>query len=469
MNGQNPILNNLPFEAIRIGQSASLTRTAGRDDIDLFAALSGDINPAHTDANFAAHDPFGHIIVHGMWTAALISAALGTRLPGPGTIYLDQDLQFRHPVAPGDTITATVTVKEKRQEKRIVLLDTRCLNQLGQTVLLGTATVIAPAEPMQWQPLPPPDISIRRRDHYRRFIAQAKASRAPRTAVVYPCSAHAIGAAAQARDEGLLDPILIGPQTRIRLAAEQADVDLAGMAIEAVQDAPGAACARALELAAAGRAACLMTDSLHSKVLLAAIAAPGSGLRGDRHLSHAYVMDAPAHARPLVVTDALINIRPDVDRKRDICQNAIDLLSALGVEKPRVAVLAAVETVDAGMPSTLDAAALTTMAARGQITGGIVDGPLAFDHAMGIAAHDKGISAPDAERADVLLAPDLDAASLLARQQMYFAGADAAGLVLGARLPILLAGRSDSLQARLASAALAQLLIRHSDRQPKPA
>ncbi|SDG10571.1 bifunctional enoyl-CoA hydratase/phosphate acetyltransferase [Paraburkholderia phenazinium] len=457
------LLRNRTFDQLEVGESASLVRTAGQNDIDLFAAMSGDVNPAHTDARFAAGDLFGHVVVQGMWTAGLISALLGTRLPGPGTIYLDQDLQFRHPVVPGDVITATVTVKEKRAEKRIVLLDTVCTNQKGQAVLLGIATVVAPNASIAWPQIDRPDVSVRHHDRYDAIIREAR-SRAPlRTAIVHPCSVDAIKAAIEARDEGLLDPVLIGPEAKIRAAAEEALVSLAGIAIEAVEHSHAAA-ARAVELGAAGKVGALMKGSLHSDELLSAVVAASSNLRTARRISHAYVMDVPAYAKPLIVTDAAVNIAPTLEQKRDICQNAIDLLHILGVERPRVAVLAAEETVNPKMPTTLDAAALTVMATRGQITGALVDGPLAFDNAISLAAAQvKGIASPVAGQADILLVPDLEAGNMLAKQLMYFAGADAAGLVLGARIPIILTSRADSLRVRLASAALAKRVAEHSE------
>jgi phosphate acetyltransferase len=452
------LMHNRPFDTLTVGESASLVRTAQRDDIALFAATSGDVNPAHLDAAFAAQDMFGHIVVHGMWTGALISAVLGTQLPGPGTIYLDQTLEFRHPVVPGDTITATVTVTEKRPQKRIVLLDTHCTNQRGETVLRGVATVIAPASAIAWPRMPRPDVAVRRHDRYDAFIRAAR-ERAPlRTAIVHPCSPQALIAAIEARDEHLLDPVLVGPEARIRAIADAAGVSLDGIEIDAVEHSHAAA-ARAVELGAAGKVAALMKGSLHTDELLAAVVAPSSGLRTARRISHVYAMDIPAYPKPLVVTDAAINIAPTLEQKRDICQNAIDLLRVMGVDTPRVAVLAAVETVNTRMPSTVDAAALTVMAARGQISGGLVDGPLAFDNAINLAAaQTKGIVSPVAGNADILLVPDLEAGNLLAKQLMYLTGADAAGLVLGARLPIIVTSRADTLRVRLASAALAKLV-----------
>jgi phosphate acetyltransferase len=307
--------------------------------------------------------------------------------------------------------------------------------------------------------MPRAEIAVWHHDRYEAFIRAARVQPALRTAIVHPCSPEAIQAAIEARDENLLDPVLIGPEAKIRAAADAARVSLDGVLIEAVEHSHAAA-ARAVELGAAGKVAALMKGSLHTDELLAAVVAPTSGLRTERRISHVYAMDIPAYSKPLVVTDAAINIAPTLEQKRDICQNAIDLLRAMGIDEPRVAVLAAVETVNAKMPSTLDAAALTVMAARGQITGGIVDGPLAFDNAVSLAAaKTKGIVSPVAGQADILLVPDLEAGNMLAKQLMLFAGADAAGLVLGARLPIILTSRADALRVRLASAALAKLLV----------
>jgi phosphate acetyltransferase len=452
------VLENRTFDELKLGDSASLVRIVGRDDIDLFAAVSGDVNPAHLDATFAATDLFGHIVAHGMWTAALVSAVLGTKLPGPGTIYLGQDLRFLKPVAPGDTITVAVSVKEKRPEKHIVVLETSCTNQSGKEVLSGTATVIAPAKKIEWPRSTLPKVTLRRQDRYEAFVKTARSSSALRAAIVHPCSAEAILGAVEVQREGLLDPLLIGPEQKIRAAAERAQVSLEGIPIESVPYSRAAA-ARAVELAVAGKVSVLVKGSLHTEELLGAVVASDSKLRTERRISHIYAMDLPAYPKPLLITDAAINIQPTLEHKRDICQNAVDLLHTLGFEEPLVAVLAAVETVNPKMPATLDAAALTVMAARGQISGAKVDGPLAFDNAISAdAARTKGIVSPVAGNADILLVPDLEAGNMLAKQLIYFADAIAGGLVLGARVPIVLTSRADPLTARIASAALAKLV-----------
>ncbi len=301
---------------------------------------------------------------------------------------------------------------------------------------------------------------LREHGRYRDYIQQAMSEPAMRTAIVHPCSVDALRSSLDARDQGILDPLLVGPERKIRSIAEAAGLSLAGIDLEPVEHSHAAAC-RAVELASQGKVQALMKGSLHTDELLSAVVASGSGLKTERRMSHAYIMDVPAYDKLLVVTDAAINIQPDLDQKRDICQNAIDLLRHLGVERPLVAVLAAVETVNSRMAATLDAAALTVMASRGQIQGAIVDGPLAFDNAINIeAAQAKLITSPVAGRADILLVPDLEAGNMLAKQLVYFAGADAAGLVLGARVPIILTSRADLPKVRLVSCALAKILAR---------
>lgn len=294
-------------------------------------------------------------------------------------------------------------------------------------------------------------------DRFEQFLAAARRPPPLATAVVHPCSAEAIDAAIEARDEGLIAPILVGPEAKIQAAADKAGVSIAGLPLISTEHSHAAA-EKAVELAASGRADALMKGSLHTNELLGAVVASASGLRTERRISHVYILEVPAYPKPLIVTDAAINIAPSLAEKKDICQNAIDLLHRLGIARPLVAVLAAVETVEPAMKATLDAAALTMMARRGQITGAEVDGPLAFDNAVSFdAARIKEISSPVAGQADILVVPDLEAGNMLAKQLIYLGGANAAGIVLSARVPIILTSRADSLKVRLASAALAKL------------
>ena len=337
-------LTNYLFHQMKIGDRASLVRHVGPKDIELFAAVSGDANPAHLDAGFAAHGPFGHVVVHGMWTAALISAVLGTRLPGPGTIYLDQQIRFNKPVSPGDTITAEVEVAELIEGKNRVRLTTTARNQRGEVVLSGEALVLAPVEQVTWVPGDLPEAVVLPKGRWQGFVEEARALPPVRAAVVHPCSKSAILGAIEVRDEGLLDPILIGPGAKIRAAAAEAGVSLDGFRIEETEHSHAAA-ARAVELAACGKVQVLVKGSLHSDELLAAVVSKSGGLRTERRISHVYAMDVPAYRKPVIVTDAAINIAPTLEHKRDICQNAVDLMRLLGRDQPKVAVLAAVETV----------------------------------------------------------------------------------------------------------------------------
>ncbi len=295
--------------------------------------------------------------------------------------------------------------------------------------------------------------------HYDRLIAAVAGLPPLRMAVVHPVNAVSLQAALDAARRGLIQPLLIGPRNRIEAAAREAGESLAG--IELI-DAPHshAAADAAVALALEGRADALMKGSLHTDELMAAVVRREGGLRTSRRISHCFVMDVPGHAQPLVISDAAINIAPTLDEKRDIVQNAIDLAQALHFPAIRVAVLSATETVNSRVPSTLDAAALCKMADRGQITGGVLDGPLAMDNAIDAeAARIKGITSPVAGQANVLIVPDLDAGNMLAKSLSFLGGAYAAGIVLGARVPIVLTSRADAESARLASCALALMLV----------
>jgi len=284
------------------------------------------------------------------------------------------------------------------------------------------------------------------------------------TAVAHPCDRSALAGAIEARDHGLITPILVGPSAKIEETARSAGIDLARTEMV---DAPHshASAEKAVELIRRGRAELLMKGSLHTDELLGAVVARETGLRTGRRISHVFLMDVPTYHKVLIVTDAAINITPALEDKVDICQNAIDLIRLLGVSEPKVAILAAVETVTSRMPSTVDAAALCKMADRGQITGAILDGPLAFDNAISRQAADiKGIRSAVAGDPDILLVPDLEAGNMLAKQLTFLANADSAGLVLGARSPIILTSRADSVRSRIASCAVA-VLAAHARRE----
>jgi phosphate acetyltransferase len=461
-------IENRIFDEIKVGDSASLTRTLTQRDIEIFAAMSGDINPVHTDEEFAHHDLFHRIIAHGMWGGALISTVLGTELPGPGTIYRSQTLTFLHPIVIGDTVVVTVAVKEKRKVDKSVLLQCRVTNQDGKVVIDGVADVIAPPEKIKRAAVELPEIHLEEPGYrHRQLIAQA-ASHAPiRTAVVYPVDQVSLAGAVEAAKAKLIVPLLIGPPNAIADAAKTANIDLAGLTVTPAADAEAAA-AKAVELVLAGSADAIMKGALHTDLLMHPIVSGERNLRTDRRVSHVFVMDVPNYPKPLLISDAAINIYPDLEDKRDITQNAIELAQALGIARPKVAILSAVETVTPKIKATLDAAALCKMADRGQIVGGILDGPLAFDNAVSIvAAKTKHIVSPVAGQADIMIVPDLEAGNMLAKQLEYLADATGAGIVLGARAPIILTSRADTTLARMASCAVA-LLVAHHRQSLKP-
>jgi phosphate acetyltransferase len=297
---------------------------------------------------------------------------------------------------------------------------------------------------------------------YERLLERCRSLEAIPTAVAHPCEVTALAGAVEAAQRGLIVPILVGPAATIEETAKSAEIDLGSLQIVDVPDSHTAAL-RSVELVREGRAEILMKGSLHTDELMSAVVAR-DGLRTGRRISHVFVMDVPTYHKVLIITDGAINIAPTLEDKVDICQNAIDLAISLGLEKPKVAILAAVETVTSRMPATTDAAALCKMSERGQIKGGMLDGPLAFDNAISKqAAETKGIQSEVAGDPDILLAPDLEAGNILAKQLTFLANADSAGLVLGARVPVILTSRADSVRSRIASCAVA-VLVAHARR-----
>lgn len=457
-------IENRTFDEIQVGDSASLARTLTLRDIKLFAVMSGDVNPAHVDAAYAKTSRFHEIIAHGLWGGALISTLLSTQLPGPGTLYLNQSLSFHHPVALGDRLTASVTVKTRDARRHRLVLECLCTNQTGQTVIRGEAEVLAPTEKVKRPRWILPEVQLAERVHLNRLLSRAKGYPALHTAVVHPVDQTSLAGTVAAAESGLIVPVLIGPEAKIRAAAAAAAIDLSPYELIDVAHSHAAA-SRAVELARAGTVDALMKGSLHTDELLRAVIPAATGLRTERRLSHVFAFDVPSYSQPLFITDAAINIYPTLAQKRDIAQNAIDLAHALGNPQPKLAVLSAVETVTPAIQSTLDAAALCKMADRGQLTGGLIDGPLAFDNAVSPeAVAIKGIVSPVAGQADILLVPDLEAGNMLAKQLEYLGGATAAGIALGGRVPIILTSRADDTMSRLASCALA-VMFAHFQQQ----
>lgn len=449
-------IENKTFDEIKIGDKAELTRELKTQDIELFAVMSGDVNPAHVDHEYAKTDIFHKVIAHGMWGGSLISAVLGTQLPGPGTIYLNQSLTFRRPVGLGDKVLVRVIVKEKYEDKRQLLLECECINQEGELIIKGEAKVIAPTEKVRRPRVVLPEVHLHEHGaHYQKLLETTKNISPIRVAVVHPCDEVSLMGAIEAQQQGVIEPILIGPKDKISFVANQIGCSLVGIKLI---DAPHshAAAIIAVDEARKKNIDAIMKGKLHTEELMEAVVHKTKGLRTERRMSQIFALDVPTYHKPLFITDAAINIAPDINTKRNIVQNSIALLQALGKSKPKVALLSAGEAINSKMASTIDAAGLCKMAERGQITGGILDGPLAFDTAISkAAASAKGLVSEVAGDADILVAPDLEAGNMIAKQLIYLAGAESASIVLGASVPIILTGREDSTLSRLASCVLA--------------
>lgn len=460
-------IENHTFDEIDIGDSAEVEHTLTYQDIQLFAVMSGDVNPAHLDREYAESSMFHEIVAHGMWTGSLISTVLGTQLPGPGTIYLGQTFKFLKPVGIGDTIIAKITVSEKDAAKKQVKLNCVCLNQEGKEVIKGVATVLAPVKKVKRKKILLPEIEFKKErcPNHHRIICMAKGLEPITTAVVHPVDKLSLEGAIASQEAKLIKPILVGPVAKIRAIADQEKIDISNLPIVATPHSHAAAEA-AVQMVREGKAEAIMKGHIHTDELLYPILNKSTGLQTGRRISHVAVVDTPAYPKALFITDAAINISPKLVEKKDITQNAIDLFHAIGLGTPRVAILSAVETVTERIPSTLDATALCKMAERAQITGALVDGPLAFDNALSEEdARIKGIHSQVAGRADILVVPDVESGNILLKQLTLLTEATMAGVVMGVQAPVILTSRSSSVYARKASSALALLYVRNHSKK----
>ncbi|MEO1701275.1 MAG: bifunctional enoyl-CoA hydratase/phosphate acetyltransferase [Pseudomonadota bacterium] len=445
------------YDEIEVGMEASTKRLCRAEDLFVFASASGNKNPVHLPGG--DHDGDGNPdvpLAPSMWVASLISAVIGNQLPGPGTIYLSQDCQFNGRAGAGDELTVYVKVLEKKPEREVVLR-TGVTNADGTDIVSGTARVIAPDRAIHYHAGELPGLTVQRHVHFDRLLDLAEPLEALPTAVICPDEPKSLGGALLAHQHTLINPILIGNKTKILAAADEIGADLSSYELLDIVDHSNAASA-GVKMVHDGKAGAVMKGHLHTEVLLKHVVKKEGGLRTRRRLSHVFVMDVPGLSHLLMITDAAINITPDLRTKVDITQNAIDLAISLGVETPKVGILSAVETVNANIPSTIEAAALSKMADRGQIKGGIVDGPLAMDNAVSAeAAATKGIQSLVAGQADILVAPNLESGNMIAKQLTFLAHAEAGGIVLGAKVPVILTSRADDDKARLASCAVAAL------------
>ncbi|TYO85168.1 bifunctional enoyl-CoA hydratase/phosphate acetyltransferase [Oceanicella actignis] len=450
---------NRTFEELEVGESAVIERLCRDEDLIVYANASGDHNPLGLPDEDGDGDGAPEALAPAMWVASVISAVVGNILPGPGSQVLAARLRFAERLAAGRTLRVELRVAGKR-EGGVVLLHARAERDDGAPLAEGEIEALAPARKMRFDDAHVPGLTVQRHLHFRRLLEAAEGLEPLSVAVAAAESPEALEGALAAMRRGLIRPILTGRPERVAGAAQALGEDVSAIELIAAQDEDDAA-RRAVALVREGRARALMKGHLHTDALLRAALDRERGLRAGRRLSHVFVMDVPGLDRLLAVTDAAVNIAPDLAQKRDILQNAVDLMRALGVETPRAAALSAVETVNPAMASSVEAAALAKMAERGQIRGALVDGPLAMDNAVDLsAARTKGIGGEVAGRADILLAPDLESANMAAKELTFLAHASAAGVVVGAAAPIILTSRADDEMSRLVSCAAAALAAR---------
>ncbi len=406
----------------------------------------------------AARHQRDDLAAQGAAAVALIAGVLSHRLPGPGSRIVGTRFQYAGTINVGDVLTVTVTAKTRHDPTHSIEFACRCENQRGEVLATGLADVTAATERITYSELATPERILRRNDGFATIFAACESLPAVVCAVVHPCDRDSLLGAIEAARIGLIVPVLVGPAAKIRAVAKTEGVDLSPYRLVSTEHSHAAAAA-AVAMASDGEVEALMKGSLHTDELMSAVVLAEAGLRTARHISHVFILDVPTYPRLLMITDAAINIAPGLAEKADICRNAIDLAHVLGLSEPRVAILSAVETVNPRIASTVDAAALCKMAERGQIVGAIIDGPLGFDNAISAdAARIKHIKSPVAGRADILLVPDIESGNMLAKQLQYLAGAGSAGIVLGARVPIVLTSRADPVRDRLASTAVLKLL-----------
>lgn len=449
-------LVNQTFNELQKGAVAELRRLISADDLYVFAAASGNHNPMHLTDSDLNGDGRNERVAQGMFVASLISAVLGTQLPGAGTLYRRQVLDFHERAHAGEELICRVEVLDKLPGGLVRLATSVRRMSDGALIVAGEAEVLAPQTKFECDEVEIPGLIVQRHRHFEALLERAKPLPALPTAVVCPDDANSLGGALLAAKQSIITPILIGNTSTIVATAAAIGADLTGIELIDV-DSDLAAAAMACALVHEGRAAAVMKGHLHTDDLLKPMLEKGTGLRVGRRFTHVFVMDVPGQPEPVMVTDAAINIAPDLATKVDICQNAIDLALSLGME-PRVGVLSAVETVNPAIQSSIDAALLSKMADRGQIRNGLVEGPLAMDNAVDLgAARTKGLKGRVAGRANILVVPGLDAGNMLAKQLAYISHAEGAGLVLGAKVPVILNSRSDSPMSRLASCAVAAI------------
>jgi len=439
---------NKTFDEIAPGDVATLQRTLQIGDMRAWGAAFGEADTLTGPGESQA--------AAGIVTA-MLSALAGSALPGPGSFIRSTSVQIKGALPVAAVMTVRLVVREKRQDQGIVVLDGQCTNPAGQIIATAILEVLAPTTRQQHQ------VAEHRLENLLERCGNLKPML---TGIVHPCSADALVGAVGAAEAGLIMPVFFGPEAEIRRIADHARLDIAGYRLVAT-DGPEDSAMSAATAAGNGEVAALMKGSLHTGVFLHAVMQKEAKLRTGRLISHCAMVSVPTYARRFVISDIALNIAPDTDQKRDICQNAIGFARALGIDLPKVAVLAAVEMVRTDMPASLDGAILAKMADRRQIVGGIVDGPLDLDAAVDLdAALIKNISSPVAGVADVLIVPNIEAGNMIYKNLAFMSDAQTAGLVVGARVPLILTSRSDTAAARSFSAAAAVLYAEALARDP---
>ena len=446
---------NRTYAEIAVGETVTVAHVVTVTDVEALALAAGRIEALHLEDGKTSHDG---LAAQGAAAVALIAGVLSRRLPGPGSRIVGTRFEYAGTINVGDVLSVTVTATTRHDDTHTIEFSCRCENQRGEVLATGAARVTAAIERIAYSNLATPEQILRRNDGFAPIFAACQSLPAVTCAIVHPCDRDSLLGAIEAARIGLIVPVLVGPAARIRAVAGAENVDLSPYRLVSTEHSHAAAAA-AVAMACDGEVEALMKGSLHTDELMSAVVDTAARLRTARRISHVFILDVPSYPRLLMITDAAINIAPDLADKADICRNAIDLAHVLGLSEPRVAVLSAVETVNPHIASTVDAAALCKMAERGQIVGGIIDGPLGFDNAISAhAARIKHIESPVAGRADILLVPDIESGNMLAKQLQYLAGAGSAGIVLGARVPIVLTSRADPVRDRLASTAVLKLL-----------
>lgn len=450
------------YEEIAIGDTATTEHVFTTDDAMAFASISGFnavLNVEEQMQRAGGVPPNGP----NMWCASLISGLFSMNIPGPGCTLTGVCLAFHHRIRVGDRLLVAVKVSGKDDATKKITFDCSGKNSDGSAIFTGSAELLAPTAKNRWSTLPLPQVIVSNQyRHYLGLIERANAKPPVRTAIAWPCDEVSLGGAMQAVKDRLIAPVLVGSEEKIRALAEKMQLDLGATPIVDITESRSAAI-KAVELARKGEVQMLMKGSLHTDELMGAVVSREGGMRIGRRISHVFALDVPSYHKTLFVTDAAVNIQPDLETKIDILQNAIDMMQAIGIETPKVAILSAVESVNAAIPSTLDAAALCKMVDRGQISGAIVDGPLAFDNAISSeAARIKKINSRVTGDVDLLMVPNLEAGNILFKELQYLAGALAAGVVVGAKVPVVLTSRADGELVRMASCALGVLIAKPS-------